>query len=447
MKPHLLYIAFWYPPSRASGVYRALATTRAFVDAGWQVTVLTTTEEFLFDEVGSIDQSLLDLVPAGVEVVRVPFAFGSLSDVDVQSLGRFRANFPTLWRKIHEKAAPLWSITSFLRGEIETAHQITERYTPWIDPAVQAGRRVHSGTRVDYVLATGNPYSSFEAARLLSGLIGVPYSVDYRDPWTIDVFTGRVDNADRATTEAEREIVTAADFCFQVNAAIAEAYGRKFPESANKQVVVLNGYDADSIPPPAVPAEGALRFGILGTLNDNWPIDSIFKAWTDIRSQLPSGSTLVLGGNLGYFQGSRELLEAYLPDESVGFHYVGPVPKAEVAAFYVGTDVVVVPIPGGPMVTSGKIFEAMATGRPLVCVQQRDGGGRSLVEDWPLAFGCDPDPESIAAATLEAARSAQHLDPEVSRAVQIRANDFERTRTIAVMVDSVASRVAATTRT
>jgi glycosyltransferase involved in cell wall biosynthesis len=300
---------------------------------------------------------------------------------------------------------------------------------------------------VDYALATGNPYSSFEAARLLSGLIGVPYSVDYRDPWTIDVFTGRVDNADRATTEAEREIVTAADFCFQVNPAIAEAYSRKLPEAATKQVVVLNGYDADSIPPPAVRAKGALRFGILGTLNDKWPIDSIFKAWTDIRSQLPSGSTLVLGGNLGYFEGNRELLEAYLPDESVGFHYVGPVPKAEVAAFYAGMDVVLVPIPGGPLVTSGKIFEAMATGRPLVCVQQSDGGGRSLVEDWPLAFGCDPDPESIAAAILKAARSAQHLDPEVSRAVQIRALDYERTRTIAVMVDSVASRVASTTRT
>ena len=34
MSPHLLYIAFWYPPSRASGVYRALAVTEEFVPVG-----------------------------------------------------------------------------------------------------------------------------------------------------------------------------------------------------------------------------------------------------------------------------------------------------------------------------------------------------------------------------------------------------------------------------
>ena len=62
-RPHLLYLAFWFPPSRASGVYRALATTNAFVDAGWEVTVVTTTERFLEEEIGSTDPTLVDLIP------------------------------------------------------------------------------------------------------------------------------------------------------------------------------------------------------------------------------------------------------------------------------------------------------------------------------------------------------------------------------------------------
>ena len=40
-KPHLLYIAFAFPPSTASSVYRCTAVANAFAEDGWDVTVLT----------------------------------------------------------------------------------------------------------------------------------------------------------------------------------------------------------------------------------------------------------------------------------------------------------------------------------------------------------------------------------------------------------------------
>ena len=44
-RPHLLYVAWGYPPCRGGGVYRALATPNAFAEAGWDVTVLTVDRE------------------------------------------------------------------------------------------------------------------------------------------------------------------------------------------------------------------------------------------------------------------------------------------------------------------------------------------------------------------------------------------------------------------
>jgi len=439
MKPHLVYIAFWYPPSRASGVYRALATTQAFVDAGWDVTVITTTEEFLEDEIGSTDESLVSLIPADVDVVRVPFSFGPRPEVDVRSLGWWRANYPSVWTVLQRKMGPVRTAGAVLRGAAPEAHQFTDNYVSWIDPVVKAALKIDSVRPVDHVLATGNPFSAFEAARLIGGLIGSPFSLDYRDPWTIDVFTGNIEHADRATTEVERRIIDEAALCFHVNPAIADTYRAKYPANSQKHRVVYNGYDAVSIPElPVGPSRGPLRFGILGTVNDKWPLEPIFDAWIGTRPELPEGSTLVLGGYLGYFARSQDLLEAYLPDEAMGFSYLGPVPKAEVAQFYSSLDVVVLPVPGGPMVTSGKVFEALALGKPVVCVQAEGGGARVLLDKNPLGFGAEPDTASVRAALIGAASAARSLDPDISNAMRAEALKYERHRAIGEMVSAVA---------
>jgi len=446
MKPHLLYIAFWYPPSRASGVYRALATTREFVAAGWDVTVITCDRPFLEDEVGSVDESLLKETPLDIDVIRVPFTFDLAADLDVRSLNWWSANFPTLWDGLHRKIAPIRNTVSAALGTHPTGPQFTDGYQTWIDPVVKAGVAVDARHRVDHVLATGNPYSSFEAARILAADLGTGYSVDYRDPWTIDVFTGSTNYADRATLAAEKRIVEQAASCFHVNDAIAEAYRRLYPHQAHKQIVVYNGYDAQSIPAVTDPASPPYRFGILGTMNDRWPMDAILKAWKASLPQLPAGSELLLGGHLGYFARSQDVLEATLPSEDVGFRYVGPVHKADVADFYASIDIVVVPVPGGPMVTSGKVFEALALGKPIVCVQQEGGGARGLLNGHPLAIAAEPTPKSVAPALLEAARLAVDFDPDTVTAIRKKYCRYERHVAMQPMVVTITGRLRGSDR-
>ena len=49
---------------------------------------------------------------------------------------------------------------------------------------------VHGRSPVDLVVATANPNVDFAAARHLSRTAGVPYVLDYRDAWLLDVFDG-----------------------------------------------------------------------------------------------------------------------------------------------------------------------------------------------------------------------------------------------------------------
>jgi hypothetical protein len=149
-----------------------------------------------------------------------------------------------------------------------------------------------------------------------------------------------------------------------------------------------------------------------------------------------------LAGHLGYFARSEDLLEAYLPQEAEGFRYLGPVAKSKVADFYDDLDVVILPVPDGPMVTSGKVFEVMALGKPFVCVQKAGGGARRLVEGHPLAFTAEPDSASVKRALASAAQAAVGLDVASSVEARVWAASFERGLAIERIVQTVTERTA-----
>lgn len=436
MRPHLLYLAFFFPPSRASGVYRALATVNAFVEDGWDVTVVTADERFFEEEIGSVDRSLLDQVPAVVEVVRVEFTQQTERLSDLASRGWFAGNYPEMVRLVRARTAPVRNLWRVMRGRSTTAYAIGDPYAPWIEPVVNRSMSLVRGWRSGLVLATGNPFASFEAARLVAGQAGLPYIVDYRDPWTIDVFTGRDAGLPAAVNEAERRIVAEAAACVHVNDAIAAAYADRYPSAADRQHVVSNGYDRDSIGAGRPPAgNGPIRVGMLGTLNDRWPIHSIFGAWNRLRAELPDGSEFLLAGHLGYFARSEEPLRELLPADGAGFRYVGPVRKSEVADFYGGLDVVVVPAPGGAMVTSGKVFEAAAIGVPVLCVQDVGGGARRVLEGHPLAVFAEPEVHAVEVALRTAIGLARDRSDSSGAEARRWAQRYERGAAVAHLVE------------
>ena len=436
-KPRVLYIAFYFPPSRASGVYRARATANFLAEKGWDVTTIAAPMRFLREVADTTDEQLLSTVDPRITVERADFDLYRFT-YDVRPLGMLRRNFPVVAARAYQ-----W-------GE---RHIFPERYAPWGRSVVRRALRLHARERFDLVVATGNPFVAFAAAWSFHRLTGVPYVIDYRDSWTLDLFNDSPAFApNHIAWRWEKRIIKGASAVAFVNEALRGWHAEQYPTQAHKLMVVANGWDPDlmaepsSDDAPADPDEShPLRFAYLGTISSAQPVEELVNAFSLARDHTDlEDAELNIHGYLGFFQGSNlEILERLGLDlhrdhqgavSSVdrGVHYRGPVSKTDVARVYEQSDVLVFLAGGARYVTSGKIFEYMATGKPIVSVHAPGIAATEVLAGYPLWFVADSlAPEAVAQAMIAAGKAARDLTPEQRAAGRAHAAAFTRQAVLA----------------
>ncbi|WP_165962721.1 glycosyltransferase [Occultella glacieicola] len=405
-----------FPPSRASGVFRPLAMANHFVSTGWQVTVITATEKFFGDVNGTTDDALLAHVDPRVRVERVPVPAEHLI-TDVRRMSWRRAHIPKVvgaWAKVRERVL------------------FPERYSSWIPGVVRRALAVHRRRPVDVVLGTGNPWSAFEAGRLIKTLTSAPLILDYRDSWTLDQFGERdAFGPGHPAWAAERKAVTAADLIVYVNEPMRDWHAARYPDASSRMTVLENGYDAGLLGevPFRSPSSGPLVLGSVGTITEHWPHEA-WRGWDRARSEPELGdASLHLYGHLGFTRAAASAIRAMLPGPDSQVVWEGSVPKSELTAVYTSIDVLVMMIPSSRYVTAGKTYEYMATGRPIVAIHTPRTAAAIPMRGYPLAFPCtDLGPTSVAEAFLAAARRARTMTAADHEAALAHAARYRRDR-------------------
>lgn len=413
-KPHLLYVAWGFPPARTGGVHRALATANRFVERGWQVTVLTA-ERAVFERHTGSDPGLEGAVDPRVSVIRVPFRWPA-KETDLARWSTARVLAPRLWWR--------W------RKYLDTRHFPEPAYGPWAGPLGDAAEAVHRRTPVDLVVATLNPYVDAVAGQRLAQRHQVPYVLDYRDAWSLDMFSGRtVHEASSRVGLVEARLIEGAAQVWFVNEAIAAWHTTRHPAAAARVRVVPNGYDAPSTFAPKL-RRSAPVFGYLGTLTHHVPVRELLEAWRLARAdgRLPSDARLHLHGFLGYYRGSDDSLARLVSgSEHQGVHYHGPVAKGDVQSVYAGCDVLVLAMGSGRYITSGKTYEYAATGLPIVAVHERSNATTATLAEYPLIAGPSGlDPADIAADLGAAAELAATVSAADIASARAWATRFDR---------------------
>ncbi len=428
MQRHILYVAWGFPPHRGPGAYRPLATVNELARRGHRVTVLTADLD-TFDLVVGSDRSLLERVAEGVRIVRVPFP-ATTRDPVVNSWPVQRALDPRRWRE--EETARLNSLFP------------DAPYAEWLSTATAAAARVHETDPVDLTIATGNPYVDFAVALRLYNDEGVPYVLDDRDSWLHDVYTGELAadaGAVRSWLEGAHDTATQLWF---VNPPIADAYRSQMPASAAKIRVVENGWDQAFLDPEATRPErpdGPMTASFVGTVSSTLPLRAIAEGWRLARQRRElTGARLQIVGQLGHSgRGTAEQRQIAATYRRHGLVFRDRVAKGSIAEVYAESDLLVFAKEGEGFVTSGKIYEYVATGLPIASMIAPEHDARRVLSGYPRWHdAAESTTRAFADAAVRAAVDAAEADPDRRTAALAYGRARSRTAILRRALDDLA---------
>ncbi|MEQ4303026.1 glycosyltransferase [Plantactinospora sp. B6F1] len=427
----MIYLAIGFPPAAKSSAYRLRETANQFCAIGWDVTVITICQEAWEREYG-LDHSLSAGVDPRVKVVELPLMRVDL-ETDIRNFSEARALRPREW------------IERQRRQELKIFPEPV--FGGWRYALEKAVLREHRAHAAVLLMTTCAPYVNLAATWRLWQEHRVPYVVDFRDGWSVDVIGGGTAFPEKSPAgQWEKRVLEQAGAIWCVNEPIAQFYRDRYPVVADRVRVVRNGYDPDCVPDAphrADPAAG-LTFGYLGSINFAPALlDSVLTAWRMARRVDPvlARSRFEVRGHIGAgalreANAHSELLRAAAPDD---VEFGGPVPKAEVAAVFGRWDALVLMLVGGKYVTSGKVYEYAASGLPVMSAHEVDHDAANVLAGHPLWTGAvGLDVAALAAAFREAARLAVEATDAQREAARVHAEHFARGAQLAPAVAEAA---------
>jgi len=225
-KHRLLFLAYPFPPSPAIGAVRAWHMAQNLAQLGWEVTVVTPKPGEAIDK----DSSDAAEERCRQEGIKRVFA-GKLH-----------------WRPrrspLKQPAAWLRYIPFVLLGRVLRFLGISMSDV-WLAPCIRTCLQFHPG-EFDVVLATGSPFSTFVAAKRVARNLGIPYVLDYRDPWSLRALQPKTKRLFPVIRPMERRLIRDAAATVMVSPSQAKNQAEAFcmPKAP---AVITNGYDPDQL--------------------------------------------------------------------------------------------------------------------------------------------------------------------------------------------------------
>ncbi len=408
----VLLLAFQFPPGRGSGVYRTREWANRFAARGWDVTVLTVHPDFFSDVTEGRETGAREGVDPRVDVVEVKFPHEQLIR-DVSRMSWLHATFPRpyarFWRWVPERFFP-------------------EPYGHLLPLLVTKGLALRARKRFDLVFATGNPFAQLGAAHVLAARLGIPYVVDFHDAWTLDQFGEKPAFPEGHGAYAwEQRIVDGAARTITVNQPLVDWFAGTYPERSAEIRLVENGFNETVLLDPGFRSAAGrpLRFGYVGTVRNDLPLDDFGAAWRTARStEALRNSRMDYFGYLGFFAWNATPLKARIGVGADGVDYRGPVPQSGLTETYRDLDVLVMMTPSSRFVTAGKLYDYMASGRVILGVHDARNDSTTVAGDYPLFVASgSTDPTAIASALVRAgelAASVTESDHAAARAASLQ---------------------------
>lgn len=357
----VLMFAYYFPPLGGGGVQRSAKYVKYLPSEGFDPIVVTgTTRGFFLRDAG-----LSRDVPPGTLIRRARALPLQTAQWKLDGLLR-RVGIPT--RLVNEA---LWP----------------DNHIGWLPAAVLGGLRAVRDHQPEALYSTSSPTTAHVAALIVHKLTGLPWVADFRDSWLfnpLDPMTKSYAPLSRASEALERKVVEEASYVTFADETM-EVCGLAHDDP--RRVVIYNGVDPDDLLPlgPA-PAPSANRRFVLSYVGSLYGSHDGAETFAAIRHLIDRGDLDPRTFELrivGHAEIDRRKLE------SLPVSFTGYVSHEQALAEMARASVLLYSRPPDDLVLSGKIFEYLCSGRPVLSVAHPEGLASKLVAELGAGWCAD----------------------------------------------------------
>ena len=385
-----LFVSYFFPPLGGAGVYRSLKFCKYLPEWGWATDVISAHAS---NEIH--DDSLLSQIPSQTRVYRPK------NDIPNYTRLSYRlSHLPLLWR-----------LNIVLQGVLG----FPDNKRTWAKLAYKTGLKIFRSGQTDLIYTTFNPYAAHQVGLWLKCKTGLPWVADYRDPWSDGPLhmAGLPDWIVARHRRLEHRVAITADHHVFAHPQIAQAFRERHGLPLHKVSCITNGFDPEDFVGWSRPSTYRQRIHIvhLGTFYGPYNPNPLKRALLLAKEKYPnlaeSIKLVFVGGTPVSFEDIPGL-KIEVMDRVSHHEALRQLQDADIALNVYESSV-------GKHNISGKLFEYLASERPILAIVPKDGATANIVRTCRAGFVADPDePDAILSAlkkSIEVSRGKLPFQP------------------------------------
>jgi glycosyltransferase involved in cell wall biosynthesis len=382
----VLIITYYWPPAGGPGVQRWLKFVKYLRQFGWEPVVLTVSG----GTYPSVDPTLEAEIPEGLAVYKTRSNSGPFRWYNLLKGNRSRQVSVAL---INTASKP--SLFDRLAVFIRSNLFIPDARKGWNRSALKALPEILEKHQPALMITSGPPHSTHLIGMRIARQTSLPWVADLRDPWTTvfyNMVMPRTSRTKRVDKKLEDGVISMADAVVVVSAGMK----REFESRARRIEVIPNGYDEDDMHRD-MNREPQEYFTLLhtGNLAPSQHVPAMWDAMAEIVHENPSFADDFRLHFVGNTDGS---IIRYLEEKGIANNVIqqGYVEHREATGMMTGASMLLLVIPrtpGNESVVTGKVFEYLASGTPMLGVGPIDGDAAAILKETGRSAMVDFDDE------------------------------------------------------
>ena len=365
----VLIVTYYWPPGSGAGVQRWLKFSKYLPQFGWEPVILTIDPDYA--AYPAIDNSMNKEVPENLIVYRTKardyFRFYKKDKSKIPSSG-FASDEEKGFKSL---------ITRFIRGNFF----IPDPRIGWNRYAFKKACEIIETQKISHLITTSPPHSTqLIGLKLKRKYPAIKWIADLRDPWTDIYYYNEFYPTWLSQTidsSFEKSVLQSADRIITVGKSLKELFGLKIPGHESKIEVIINGFDEEDFAGLVASEPGIFTISYIGTLSGSYPIIGFLNA---LKAFGGSGRNFRLK-----FVGtvSPKQKETILSSSSGSkTEFVKYASHSAAIRYMLDSSALLLIIPdhkSGRSIITGKLFEYIASGRPVICIGPAGGDAAEII--------------------------------------------------------------------